>query len=270
MKPPDSVAHQRVLVQRAQTGDESAIADLLAIHEPFIRSRIRRAWSEPNLGEDLFSCAAMAFVAAVRKFDLARETDLRAFAKEYVDGEIRRELRGMVEVGWPAADRRARRSLVQVRRVLRGELGREPTATELAELVSVPLQRIDALANVKEQPLSDSVRTVDKVGDDLAEQEDTGSMIPEPAVHLADDEEDEVELFTQRYNRCLGILHGIERRIFELRYGRLLAGKRPLTLEHVAKEMGIRHVEDVRAIETVVLDRLEEHRLLPFAPPAEA
>ena len=140
----------------------------------------------------------------------------------------------------------------QVNRMLREQhalqqrLGRKPTRTELAEALEVPVEKIDMMMEVVQQPLS--LQT--PIGED--EEETLGDFIPDDTG--SDPEESAMDsIVNQDLYRMLETLPPRERLVLQLRFG--LQDGEALTLNEVGRRMGITR-ERARQLEAQALQRL--------------
>ena len=92
--------------------------------------------------DDLYQLGCLGFLKAVRGFDFAYGTCFSTYAVPKIAGEIRRFLRddGTIKVGRTIRERA--NLLYGVRERLRGELGREPVLSELAEATGLTAEEI--------------------------------------------------------------------------------------------------------------------------------
>ena len=138
--------------------------------------------------------------------------------------------------------------IVRSERKLRAELCREPTSTEIAKAVDLPVDEVEQIIRTAQTPVS--LET--PVGDD--DQVEFGHLLADENVLLP-------EVATERVLRaaaltsCLDSLGDRQRRVLELRYG--LDGGPPRTLEEVGVVFNVSR-ERVRQIEAQSLKKLGE------------
>jgi RNA polymerase primary sigma factor len=134
---------------------------------------------------------------------------------------------------------RAQRRLMQ-------DLGREPTAEELADILELTPERVRAVLSVAQQPIS--MQT--PIGD--AEETHFGDLLEDKS---AEDPSDltSFNLLRGRLGDVLGDLSERERKILELRYG--LTDGSPRTLEEVGRQYNVTR-ERIRQIEAKALRKL--------------
>jgi RNA polymerase primary sigma factor len=140
--------------------------------------------------------------------------------------------------------------LTRERRTLAEELGRAPTAQELAARLDLPLGKVELLLEAARQPTSletpvgdsEETRVADLVRDVTANTPEEAAIRSEMA--------EEVE-------RALAPLSAREREIVRLRYG--LGTDREYTLEEIGRRLSLTR-ERVRQIETKALARMRAAR----------
>jgi RNA polymerase sigma factor for flagellar operon FliA len=126
--------------QAFSAGDVTAREALLAEHISLVhhvaRQIHRRVSSDVELDE-LVSAGTMGLIEALERFEPTRGLAFSTFAVPRVRGAILDELRRIDHV--PSSMRRRTRTLSTARESLRHELGREPVAEEVAELLGLDL-----------------------------------------------------------------------------------------------------------------------------------
>jgi RNA polymerase primary sigma factor len=136
--------------------------------------------------------------------------------------------------------------LVRTSHRLTQELGREPTAEELADAMDVPTRKAEELRRATRHPLSLEMPT----GDDG--ESELGDFI-EDEDSLAPDDEATYSILRELLQDILRYLSPREVRILQLRYG--LVDGETYTLEEIGKKLGVTR-ERVRQIEAHALSRL--------------
>ena len=130
------------LLRAAQDGDRQACERVVEENSGLIWSIVRRYYGRGVEADDLYQLGCLGFLKAVRGFDFAYGTCFSTYAVPKIAGEIRRFLRddGTIKVGRTIRERANR--LYGVRERLRGELGREPVLSELAEATGLTAEEI--------------------------------------------------------------------------------------------------------------------------------
>ena len=133
---------QRASIRLAQSGDKEALQSLLENNTGLIWSVAKRFFGRGAEADDLYQLGCLGFIKAVEGFDDSFGTRFSTYAVPKIAGEIRRFLRddGMVKVS------RGLKERAQLIRSERGKLeqslGREPTITEISEMIGIPPEEI--------------------------------------------------------------------------------------------------------------------------------
>ena len=133
------------LLDRAQNGDNDACQQVLTENVGLIWSIVKR-YSGCGVDTDvLYQLGCIAFIKAVKGFDLTYGTQFSTYAVPKIAGEIRRFLRddGSVKVG--RSLREKGQTLFYTRERLRHTLGREPQLSELAQETGMTVEEVAAV-----------------------------------------------------------------------------------------------------------------------------
>ena len=192
-------------------GDEKAREDLIERYMPLARSlalRYRRA-SEPL--DDLIQVASVGLVKAVDRWDPERGLAFSSYAVPTILGELRRYFRDSTWDVRPARDlQELCLALEEAREKLWGELGRQPTVSDLAARLGRSDEEIVEAMQATE---GRSVRSLDApVHDEDNDSASAGDLIGAP-----DDEFARVEA-NVTLERLTGILDDRARHILHLRF----------------------------------------------------
>ena len=130
------------LIVRSQRGDRQAGEQLVVDNTGLIWSVARRYFGRGVDPDDLYQLGCVGFLKAVAGFDIQYGTQFSTYAVPKIAGEIRRFLRddGAVKVSRGLKERAA--TVKMTRQRLTGELGREPTLSEIAEQVGLTVEEI--------------------------------------------------------------------------------------------------------------------------------
>ena len=130
----DAENERRLLLRWQRFSDAGARDQLVERYMPLARSLARRVGRDADVTDDLTQVACIGLLKAIDGFDPARGCSLASFAAPTIFGELKRHIR---DYGWPVhVPRQIRDRTVRIRGVARrleAELGREPTAAELAD-----------------------------------------------------------------------------------------------------------------------------------------
>lgn len=135
------------LIHNAQHGDEGAKESLISENAPLVWSIARRYLGRGAELEDLFQLGCVGFLKAVEGFDFGYGTQFSTYAVPKISGEIRRFLRddGMVKVSRTVKEQAV--NIHNARQKLTGELGMEPTLSELASYTGLTVEEIAMTEN---------------------------------------------------------------------------------------------------------------------------
>ena len=240
------------LAKRIERGDLEAKERMINSNLRLVVSLARKYQGHDLPLLDLIQEGILGLIRAVEKFDYRRGFKFSTYATWWIRQAMQRGLqhhsrtiRIPVHIGQELTKVRA------VERKLGSELGREPTAEEVAKQLGMDVHQLEELRSAERVPVSLET-PVGSEGD-----AELGSLIPfEGPTPL---EEVAVELEEESIRRALKRLDPNARRVIELRFG--IGGGEPLALREVAKLIGL-SPEGVRKLERRALRRLAEEREL--------
>ena len=228
--------HTLALIKSAHEGDKKARDTLIEENIGLVWSIVKRFQNRGVEMEDLFQIGSIGLIKAVDKFELSYEVQFSTYAVPMITGEIKRFLRddGILKVS------RSLKEMAQkaygVREALEKQKGREPTVSEIAEEMDVPVEelmlameagaQVESLQQVIYQGDGNDISLMDK----LEEKENTGEKLLN-------------RLFLEE---ILGELDGKER---ELIFKRYFLEK---TQSAIAEEMGISQVQVSRMEKKII------------------
>lgn len=150
------------LLERASKGDEAAMTRLIEENIGLVHASARRFAGRGIDYDDLFQAGSMGLVKAVAGFDASRGVQFSTYAVPVIMGEMRRLFRDDGPVKVSRTLRELSMKAGRAREKLCATLGREPTISELARVLSVePAEAVEAL-EASAAPLS---LTVDDNGE---------------------------------------------------------------------------------------------------------
>ncbi len=236
-------AHDAAVRQAKRELTEANLRLVVSIAKRYLRSGL------PLL--DLVQEGNLGLLKAVDRFQYRRGFKFSTYATWWIRQGITRAIadRGRT-IRIPVHMVETLNKISRVGRAMTGELGREPTAEELARRTQIPARKIRDLLDSARQPLSLEM----PVGEDAALGEllsDTTLSSPTDEM-LARDLADQVE-------RALDGLTARERDVLRLRFG--IGGEPGLTLEEVGERFALTR-ERIRQIEVQALRKLRHGRTL--------
>jgi len=199
---------------------------------------------------DLIQEGNLGLLKAVERYDYRRGFRFSTYASWWIRHAISRALadKGR-EVRLPVHMIDAQHRLTKARRMLTGQLGRQPTSEELAKATQMPLDKIEKMRSwLLEQSIS-----IDKpVGDD--EGRVLGEVLEDPdREDISPTQDLEWEALTAEVRAMLGELRPIEADILRQRFG--LGTEQELTLKEIGDKYNLSR-ERIRQLQEQALAKM--------------
>jgi RNA polymerase primary sigma factor len=235
------------LAKRMEMGDKEAKQRLIESNLRLVVSIAKRYVGRGMLFLDLIQEGNMGLIKAVEKFDYRKGYKLSTYATWWIRQAITRSIADQARtIRIPVHMVETINKLVRTSRQLLQELGREPTAEEIAGEMGLTPERVREIQKIAQEPVS--------LETPIGEEEDShlGDFI-EDVDALAPAEAASFMLLKEQIEEVLDTLNEREQRVLRLRFG--LDDGKARTLEEVGREFGVTR-ERIRQIEAKALRKL--------------
>lgn len=251
-----SAREEKILAQRVQKGDEMARHQFI---EANLRLVVHVAKRYAHLRDasrllDLIQEGNLGLFRAVERFDSTRGYRFSTYAMYWIRQAIQRHLSREPVMRLPEHVVEQIRQLRRERRRLYQELGRQPTAREIAAAIDLELKKYYQLQERSQEVVS----LHQPVGGGEGEEVELGELLvdlesPQPE-YIANQ-----RLLRAQVRDVVNDLPERERKILELRFG--LNDGVPHTLKEVGEKFGVSR-ERIRQVQNTAFDRIRKRSIL--------
>jgi RNA polymerase primary sigma factor len=240
----------RRVVQTVQRGEREASRAKKEMVEANLRLVIAIAKRYANRGPqflDLIQEGNIGLMRAVDKFEYRHGYKFSTYATWWIRQAITRSIDDQARtIRIPGHMIEAMKQLARTSRQMRHEIGREPTAEELAEKLAMPLERVRKVLAIAQEPLSLDMPIGEEEDGRLSDLvEDEKAVTPLDSAIQAN--------LREATTQVLACLTPREERILRMRFG---IGMNSHTLEEVGKQFSVTR-ERIRQIEAKTLRKLK-------------
>jgi RNA polymerase sporulation-specific sigma factor len=164
------------LLKKMQAGDYSSREEFIRGNLRLVLSVIQRFNNRGEFVDDLFQVGCIGLIKSIDNFDLSQNVRFSTYAVPMIIGEIRRYLRDNNSIRVSRSLRDIAYKALQVRDQLINRNSKEPTVSEIAKELQLPVEEVVFALDAIQDPVSlfepiyhdsgDAIYVMDQVSDD--------------------------------------------------------------------------------------------------------
>jgi len=233
--------------KRILEGDAEAREALITANLRLVVSIAKKYTNRGLLFLDLIQEGNLGLLRSIEKFDYTMGYKFSTYSTWWIRQAITRALAEQSRViRIPVHIMEIVNKVKKAQRMFLQEHGREPTTQEIADILKIPIERIEEVIRLTQEPVSLELTVGNKEDSSLENFiEDTEATSPEEAVVDS--------LLRDQIDSVLKVLNEKERQVISLRFG--LDDGIPRSLEEIGRIMSVTR-ERVRQVEEKALKKL--------------